>query len=279
MEPRKTTQTDEPANGTSPENTNEAADKDAATGAAPDVDARTEQYAKEATAAYERARREMNDAVGRLKTEIENLEMDRAALRAQQWIRENSALATVLALGGGILVGRLIASTLTPAPPPPLPVRLRNRALEASRHAGHYAEDLGRAVKKGAATAAGAAAVAGGTLAHEAGEAREVVADRARYFGEAVGHRVGPYADALSHRFGSLGEQASHRTSAWSDVAGDRAHHALAAFQDATEDVTDVLQKKASEGIDLAGAAFNTMKAVTAAVLVSKINNLVRRVF
>lgn len=92
--------------------------------------------AEEVKRSYERAKKDLADAVQKLREEVERLRVDQAAQKARDWVQENPVIAAMLAVGGGILVGRLLASVFRPAPPPPWPVRARRRAQELTNRVG-----------------------------------------------------------------------------------------------------------------------------------------------
>ncbi|HET6568668.1 MAG TPA: hypothetical protein VFG50_11940 [Rhodothermales bacterium] len=209
-----------------------------------------DQQTRDITEAYERARREMNDAVARLRAEIEKVDVAQATQKAQDWIEENPTLAAAIAVGGGIVFGKLLASTFRAvAPPPPtLPERLRHRAFDYADLARDYASDIGEAIAAGAA-------VAGSTLAMRAAGAGGSVARRAADFGETVAERVSEVSGDVRK-------------------AADKAAHEL---QHDARDLSKTVKKKASAGVDFGETAIGAAKTVVAAVLVKKITDWVRK--
>ena len=92
---------------------------------------------------YEAARRELDQALERLRMEMQRLRLQESGAKARAWIEDNPALALVGALGGGVVIGRLLRKAVTPAPPPPMPVRARMKANKLATRAGGYAHELG----------------------------------------------------------------------------------------------------------------------------------------
>lgn len=153
----------------------------------------------------EELRRDLLDAIGDLRAEVARLRVDEARTRIQQWVRENPTLAVFLATGAGILAGRLVTQALTPAPPPPLTERARQRARLLASEAQRRASDVGKGVAERAATAGREAqqrtSVAGEQLSRQAREWGTTVAEQARQLGanmadeDVVGKAVAERAD------------------------------------------------------------------------------------
>jgi ElaB/YqjD/DUF883 family membrane-anchored ribosome-binding protein len=199
--------------------------------------------------AYESARREMNEALARLRTEIEQIDMAQATRRAQDWVESNPTLATFIAVGGGIALGRLLSSAVrsVPPPPPPLPVRVRDRALDYASIARDYAADIGEAIVAGAAIASGA-------IAAKASDAGGDIARRASGLSESVTDRVSEVTDGVRHR------------------ASDAARE----LQVDARDLSKTVKKKVSSGVDFGDTVVGAAKTVVAAILVKKVTDWIR---
>ena len=212
---------------------------------AEEAQAQFDAQAKDIAATYEKARKEMIDAVGRLRAEVARLNVQ----QAQDWVRDNPALATLLTLGAGLVIGRLVGAALRPPPPPPLSRRIQTRALELASQAQQYAREAGDVVGR-------KAGVAGEDLAHRAEAFGRLVARRAAELGELVGEQAADYG--------------TH--------AAEQARIAAASLQDSAQDLTSTLEKKTSRGVSAAEAAFNVAKTTVAAVLVKKVSDWMRQV-
>lgn len=223
----------------------------AGTGPADIAQEQIEEQTRDITEAYERARREMNDAVARLRTEIEKIDVAQATQKAQDWIEENPTLAAAIAVGGGIAFGRLLVSTFRAAAPPPptFPERIRHRAFDYAGAARDYASDIGEAIAAGAA-------VAGSTLATRAAGVGGSLARRAADIGETVADRVGDVSDGVRK-------------------AADRAAHEL---RDDAHDLSKTIKKKTGSGVDFGETVMGAAKTVVAAILVKKITDWVREI-
>lgn len=207
-----------------------------------------ERQRREIADAYESARREMNEAVARLRQEIERIDLDRARQQTEDWVKENPALAAMVAVGAGIVLGKVLSGAFRPAPPPPLPVRLRKRATGYASHVRDYAEDLGEAFAAGAA-------LAGGALASKAADAGEKIAKRAADWGETVSETAEDVGSVVRKKAGravkSMEKDASH--------------------------LSKTLRKKARSGVDFGETALDAAKTVVAAVLVKKATEWIRQ--
>jgi len=138
--------------------------------------------AEEIAASFAEAQEEMRRALGELRAELSQIQLEEARTRVVRWIDENPALALMLAVGGGLLVGRLLYNAFKPAPPPPLPERVQERL---SRQAHELAEEI-RAV-----------------LRERTGEAGELLRDRAERVGEEAARR----AHLLGEQLGEAAEE------------------------------------------------------------------------
>ncbi len=213
------------------------------TGPPPDAQA-TQAQAGEIARTYEQARRELNDAVSKLRSEMEHLDMK----RAQDWVGQNPALATFIAVGGGILLGRLLSSAFKPEPPPPLPKRVTHSVLEAADDAKDYAAHFAEAMLAGAAIA-----------------------------GSALASKTAGAGEALVKKAGSLGEKLGSRASGVGETIIDRAEHAVDAMKVDSKDLSKALKKKKHQTTDLAEGIYDAARTVVAAVLVKKATEWVKK--
>lgn len=233
----------EPQNTTS---TQPGAGNDAANQAQEEVQRQSRDIAQ----AYESARREMNEALARLRSEIEQIDMAQATRRAQDWVEQNPALATFIAVGGGIALGRLLSSIArtAPPPPPPLPVRVRDRAFDYASIARDYAAEIGEAIVAGAAIASGAVAAKAADAGHE-------ISRRTHGLGEVVTERVSEVTEGVRHRA--------------SDAAKE--------LQADARDLSKSVKKKVNSGVDFGDTVVGAAKTVIAAILVKKVTDWIRQ--
>lgn len=198
---------------------------------------------------YHRARQELQDSVARLRREVSEIDVDQARQRARTWVEENPALAVALAVGAGLVIGRLLSAALTPKPPPPLSERLRMQSRRLASQAQRYAHDVGDVVSE------------------RASEAVDALARKAHDFGEEVVRRAGEVAESATERAAALGEAVAERSA--------KTAHAL---QDTARELPGAVREKASHGVDFAESLLKAARAVTAAVLVKKVTDWFRRV-
>lgn len=218
------------------------------------------------TAAYERARNELQNAVARLRAEVSRVDLAQARLQARNWVRENPELASLLAIGGGLLVGRLISSAFKPAPPPTLGERLRQRADVLTTQAQRLAEDVAAAIASGAV-------VAGSAVAKTA----KVASAQAQEVGETLARRAGEAAAAASHGAAELGEVLADRARTYGDSAAHFAEAAAHSIEKSAGKIERKLEKRASRGADYAESALNAARTIVAAAVIRRVNQWLRK--
>lgn len=208
-------------------------------------------------ASDEDIRQELNDALGDLRAELAQVQIEEARDRVRTWIRDNPLLALALAAGAGVLSGRLIAKALKPSPPPPLSERAR-RQLEALRkRAERTASDVGQDVSK--------------RLAQARKEAERV----GREAGETLSHRARDWQKIASERAASLRDQAAEELSEATKSASKQAEKTAERARASAKD----LSEKASSSTKGWFARMGPKIAKTAAIAwaAKKLGNWVRR--
>ncbi len=195
-----------------------------------------------------RTRNQIVDRLGRMKEDLSKVDTEDLGRKAGQWVRENPVLAVTLAAGAGILIGRGLVSLLTPAPPPPFPVRARRRARAIAENAQDYLGDFGDSI-------ASRASDAGAYLRRKADEAGEELARKAQEYSE------------------ELTEKASHVAEAISDSAVKARKSAAGTVQE----LPTALKERAGHGRDFADTLLGSIKAATAALVVRRIGDWMRR--
>jgi len=243
----------EPTNGTPPE---EAPSEEAAGGEGQDA---VREKTDEIAATYERAKHELNEAVAKLRDELARLDLEKARQRARTWVEENPTLAVMLALGAGVVVGRIVSEALKPAPPPPLSARLKMQGQALASQARHYAHDMGDVVSERAA------------------EIGDVLGRRARELGEDVTRRTKELGEDLTRRAASAVAEASEQATGWGETVKERSGPAMRALQEAGEDVAGAARTRVGSSRDVFDTLVNAAKTVTAAVVVKKVTDWLRR--
>ena len=236
----------------------EAASQQANNGAPTTDDIREEVKATQSEVAdlYERARRELNESVNRLRYEMSKFDVDEARQRARTWVEENPTLAVFLALGGGIVAGKLLSSAFRSPPPPTFGEKVRRQSNVVAKQARHLAHDVGEAVSD-----------ASGVLVRKAGQASTTAAQRARELGDVVARRAEELAAIAAEQAAELG-----------DTVAERSVRTAHTFQEQAGEVADVARHKAEHGFDMAESAYNAAKTVLAAVVVKKVSDWIRRI-
>lgn len=199
-------------------------------------------------ATYERAKQDLNEAVTKLRDELKQLDVEKARQQARTWVEENPTLTVFLALGAGIIAGRLISEALKPAPPPPLSEQLRVQRQALTSQAKHYAHDVS-----------------------------DVVADRATEVGDAIVRRARELGEDVSRRARELGEDVTRRATDAVAATSGRAADWRETVQDTAEHVAGAATTKAGHGLDVFDSLFNTAKSITAALIVKKVTDWLRR--
>lgn len=213
----------------------------------------------EIAATYERAKHELNEAVSKLRHELSELDLEKARQQARTWVEENPTLTVLLALGAGILVGRVISEALKPAPPPPLSKRLRAQGRAVASQARHYAHDVGDIVSD------------------RAKDVGEEIARRARELGEDVSRRAREMGQDVTRRAADVVATASEKTSDWGEAASEHTGDVAHALHEAADNLAGVVQRKTSHSRDVLDSVVNAAKSVTAALVVKKVTDWLRR--
>lgn len=217
-------------------------------------------------AAYERARAELQGAVTRLRAEVARVDLAQTRLQARNWIRENPELASLLAVGGGLLVGKILSSAFKPEPPPTLSARLRSRADNLTTQAHRLAEDVAAAV-------AGGAVLASDVVARKA----RVASEHAQEAGEMLVRRAGEAASVASHGAAEMGEALAERARAYGETASHRAHSAASSLQKSAGKLERKLEKRAGRGVDYAESVLDATRTIVAAAVIRRVNEWLRK--
>lgn len=217
-------------------------------------------------AAYERARAELQGAVTRLRAEVARVDLTQTRLQARNWVRENPELASMLAIGGGLLVGKLLSSAFKPEPPPTLSARLRSRADGLTAHAQQLAEDVAAAV-------AGGAVLASDAVSRKA----RVASEHAQEAGEMLMRRAGEAASVASHGAAEMGEVLAERARAYGDSASHMAHSAASSLHKSAGKLEHKLGKRVGRGADYAESVLDATRTIVAAAVIRRVNGWLRK--
>ena len=229
-------------------------------------DAAASGQSRRAADAYDRARTELQNALSRLRSEIEQVDVAQARLKMREWVRENPELASLLAMGGGLLLGRLVSKALTPAPPPSMSERLRSRADLIARQAQSLAEDVAAAVAGGAVVAGGAMARRARKVSEQAQDASVELSRRARRAAGVASKGAAELGDTLAERARTLGHSAA-------ELADTAAH----TIEKSATRVQKDLKKRASRGGDYAESMLDAARTIVAAAVIKRVNDWIRR--
>ena len=206
--------------------------------------------------AYEETRRELGSHLDRLRREMAQFDAAQASQRARTWVEDNPTLAVFLALGAGIVAGKLLTAAFRPPPPPSLGERIRRQSNQLARQAKGYAHDVG-----------GSLEAAGSSLARRAETLTDTVSVHARDLGETVARRAETLAAVAAEQAAELGESVA-----------EQSVRAARGLQSSASDAAGTVRDKASSGYDFAESALGAAKTVLAAVVVKKVSDFLRRV-
>lgn len=195
-----------------------------------------EEKAEELAGAFEQAQTEMKNALGELRAELGALQFEQTGARVRSWVEENPVLASLLAVGGGILLGKLLKEAFRPAPPPTLTERARRQLRQLAAEAE--------------------------SLAHETGD---VLSDRA----SATAHKLRAIA-------ADTGETISRHSHEWGDAVSHAATKRAAQAKGAVYDAAATARSEAAHGFSAAEGALNAAKAAFAAVVAKRVTDWVR---
>lgn len=250
-------------------------------------------HVDELTQAYERARRELNEAVKSLREEVSNIDIDRARSRAKGWVEENPALAVMLGVGAGIVSGRLLSSAFR-SEPASLTDRARHQADELRGRAGDYADELGEALAVQLRRAAASVddvgdfvSKRGGDMTDRARDLGEEISARAREAGETISRRAEKTGKDVSRRAGNVSKDASRRADEIADSLEDTTARSVRALEDAADELSKTLKKRSKKarkgakkrvdrGHDFSNTVVNAARTAVAAVVVKKVNDWLR---
>ena len=197
---------------------------------------------------FVRARNQIADRLGRVREDLAKVDTEDLGRRVGEWVRENPLLAISIAAGAGILMGRGLTALLTPSPPPPLSVRARRRAAAVAHSAHDYLGDVGDVLSDRAADA-------GAYLRKRADEAGKELSRKAKEFSDELAKRTGELADAMADSAGKARESAA----------------------DAAHELPDLIKHRAGHSRDFADSLLGTVKAATAAMVVRRVGEWMRR--
>lgn len=200
------------------------------------------------TAAYERARREVQDAIARLRTEINRIDFEQARIQARDWVRSNPEFATVLAVGAGMLLGRLVGATMKPEPPPTFTKRLRHGAGSFAAQAQRLAEEVGETILDGA-----------GHASEKFSRTARVAGHQVQEMGSDLTRRAGIAAAAAARGATEIGEELAERARTYGGPAAKSAKRAA--------------KKNAGRSVDYAESALDAARTLVAATLIKRVNS------
>jgi ElaB/YqjD/DUF883 family membrane-anchored ribosome-binding protein len=261
--------------------TNRGAVKKDVNRAAESISEETDDAIESASTFYERSREEMNNALARLRNELDQLDIETARSRTREWIRENPALAMVLLAGAGLFVGRLIGSAFAQPPPPTFRERTRMRAESLADDAGKYARDLGKLAAKNAT-------VVGAAVASQASRSADELSHTARDFGEAIAERAAEMARMASERTADLSEIVADRADDLGKAARKRAERTGKVVSKQSERAAKEMRRQArsaqkaagaqtARGLRAADALIGATKAAVGVVAIKRLNDWIRR--
>ncbi len=198
--------------------------------------------------AYEKTRKELNEALNRLREQLARLDTEAAAQRARDWVAQNPALALLIALGAGVVTGRLIALAVEPAPPP-LRERARRSAAKLARKAQKEAKRLRRQLSK------------------QMSALGETVADRARTLQEELPDQAAVLAERVREQAEALSKALAQQASAASETLEEAARH-----------TSKRVKRVSQRGLATAEALLSVAATAAAAATLKKLNDWMRRI-
>lgn len=252
--------------------TEQATQNGAPTAAA--VEEQLRERAEEIGALYDRARRELNEAVQTLRAEVAQLDLAQTRARAERWVDENPTLTLFLGIGAGLLAGRLLSSAFRPAPPPPLHVRARHRAGDLAEQAMGFASGMGAVVASQAARAAHQARDTGTRVSHQAAIFGEELARRAEAAGAAFSERTDDWTDVVSHR----ASEAVHAASEAARRSADQLHDASGDARKHLRKQSKKVRRQVHTGLQFADTVAAAARTAVAAVVIKKVNDFIKKV-
>lgn len=216
----------------------------------------------EVSAAYERARKEVQEAIARLRTEIARIDFEQARVQARDWIRNNPELASLMAVGAGLILGRVIGGAMKPEPPPTFGARVRGRAGTLATQAQRLAEELSESILDNASHA-------GEVVTRTARAAGRQAQD----MGSDLTKRASIAAAVAARGASEIGEELAERARTYGDVAARTAKRTARDLDKQSRPFRKQVGKRAGEGIDYAETALGAARTLVAATLIKRVNN------
>ncbi|HYE57481.1 MAG TPA: hypothetical protein VD948_03200, partial [Rhodothermales bacterium] len=185
------------------------------------------------------------------------VDTQRMGQQARSWVEQNPALATAVAVGAGLLLGRALGAAFKPEPP-----TFKKRAKKKLREAKGYASGIAD-VLAGHAAATGAALATGAVVASK----------RAHAWGEEALEHASEWGERVADTATDIGGRAVDAASEWGEHLGDATR---AARQDLRKR-TKRAKKSVGKGMDVAESALDAAQAAIAAVVAQKVADWSKR--
>jgi len=218
------------------------------------------------SAGFDRSREEIQSTLKKVRADLRRLEEADAVQKSKKWVADNPLLATCLALGTGLVLGKLLSEATKPAPPPPLKTRALLRAQSLADRAHTYVDEVGDVLVRRAAEG-------GRNLRVRASEAGQHLGARAHELGQEALHRGEDLAQTVARQADDWGEMLSDQAAG---IRG-RVAHTADVLADTAGETTVALRSQAGRWVKLTESLLATLRAAVLAVFVEKVSGWIRR--
>ncbi len=209
--------------------------------------------------AYEKARDELKATAERLRKEIDQIDTQKIGKSVTTFIQENPGLSLFLALGAGIVAGKVIANMTKEDPPPTLSERVRANTERLAQSARH------------------AAGEAAGRLAVEAREKGGQVGQQLHTVRDSLHARAGSIGTTLSEHAGQLSESATQRANTMISLFSDAAERAADSLHDAAKDLSKSARKYKKASTNTVGSLSQAAKTIFSAYVFKLLSDWIRK--
>lgn len=224
-------------------------------------------YADGVHAGLDKAKKELNQTMERLRSEIDRIDVQKAKNEAREWIRENPALAIVIGIGAGVIVGRLLGRAFSPPSPVQTVEAVYPRDRTLAQQAKEYATLIGASVARHAYEASRKAKATGEQVLRKASEVGSQLTDEAS-----------EWVDTLSEQTGEVADHVRTAARMSAEKMEDVAHELGDTWTDRTKQARAELSRQTRRGLAITETVLDGIRAMLATFVFKRIMDWVKRV-
>jgi len=219
-------------------------------------------FASGVNISVDKAKKELNQAMVKLRSEIDRIDVQKAKAEAKEWVGENPTLSIFLSIGAGILVGKLISNAFSSQ-------EAEDISLDDGTSSGH-ARDI--------------AALIGATLVRHAHDATrkakatgEQVLQKASQVGSQLSEQASEWRDMLSERSESVAEEVGEATRKSAQKIETMAQELGKTLADRSKEVRTELTRHRHSGFGFSDTVLDGFRAILATFAFKRVLDWVKR--